>query len=568
MTLTPITTEQCINKLQGYANTKVRSWNPFNLFRKSKLKNHKVASELAKILDQAIISDNDLLNLANCIEDFEDAELQHDLLCYLYSTINEGQKSFISKRKNINQISDILQNLIDKQYRPWWTLCLIKLPYYSNDFRNNLMVFIGTISDLFTNRRTEITEHLINVYSNDAIANQIISEYHTLGNPDTDTQDELNKILEISLDQSVDRTQKELIKEIKRNIITNLPFGKVLISTAGLSAIISSYLLKKENQTKPKTEQAQEIIYIIGKVFLKINAAQIIKSIIPGVGEIVRAVVSVVVSRSSPNPLHTDRQIGTAFASVAGGTVGGALGTIIPVIGTTIGAYIGAVISKTAATRFYQVLEAWQRAPKGPRSIIPRYPSSFIAFIDNDAQNILAPLYKHYLETEKKLKELGEEIAKWLCIYNTLVQDFGGSILDEHLEIVNEEMKRLQFEFTKLKDSHSRGAQSLYKMEPDNPARLKDYVATVKICLKPLQQPIIGMLNEYFSPTKVASPKTSSDSYTGMLRDLPNVGPTKSSSLPVKIKETNPRDWTKHLAVDDLVACPQFSEVLKSPSVS
>ena len=569
MTITPLSTEQCINKLQSYANTEVRSWNPFNLFRKRKLKNHTVASEIAKILEQAIPSDNDLLKIAGAIDSFEDSELQHDLLCFLYSNIDNSSKPFVAKRQNIDQINQILDDLVDKQYRPWWALFLIELPYYSNTFRTNLKWFITTISNLFTNRREEIKHHLINVYSNDEIANEIISEHNRLGNPDADQQSELNKVLEISLEQTADHTQRELIKEIKKIVLTDLPFGQVLISVTGLSSILASYLSKEENKTKPKKEQAQEIIYIIGKVFLKVNAAQLIKSVVPGVTEVVEAVVSVVISESSRNPLHTDRKIGRAFASIAGGAVGGAVGTLIPVIGTSIGAYIGAVLSKTAATRFYQVLEAWQTAPKGPKSIIPRYPRSFFAVFDNDASNILEPIYVRYLETENESKKLGDEIAKWLSIYNTLLQNSGGSISGEHLEIIDEEMKRLQFEFIKLKDSHTMIVQPLYKAQPDNPARVREYIATVKVCLNPLHKPIIGMLNEYFLPTITARPATGSDSYAGILRELPAVPTTMSppSAVIIADTETNPSDLTKQLSGDDMLTGEQYSEELESPSV-
>jgi hypothetical protein len=567
MTIKPLSTEQCIKKLQSYAKTEVRSWNPFNLFRKRKLKNHTVASELAKILQQTTPSDNDLLKIAGAIDGFEDSNLQHDLLCFLYSNINKGAKPFVAKRKNIGPINKILDDLANKKYRPWWAFFLIELPYYSNSFITNLNWLITTISNLFTNRRKEIKEHLINVYSNDEIANQIISEYNSVGNAEADPQSELNKILELSLEQTADHTQRELIKEIKKIVLTDLPFGQVLISVTGLSSIIVSYLSKEENLTKPKQEQAQEIIYIISKVFLKVNATQLIKSVVPGVPEVIEAVLSVITSESSRNPLHADRKIGRAFASVAGGTVGGAIGTMIPGVGTSIGAYIGAVLSKTAATRFYQVLETWQTAPKGPKSIIPLYPRSFFTVFDNDASNILEPIYVRYLETESESKRLGDEIAKWLSIYNTLLQNSGGSILDEHLEIINEEMKKLQIEFIQLKNSHSAIVQQLYKAQPDNPARVIDYIANVKVCLNPLHKPIAGMLNEYFSPTATPRPAAPSDSYVGILRELPAV-PNKMglpSAVIISDKETNPRDLTKHLFGDAIVTEKQYSELDNRP---
>lgn len=364
MTFSSTITGPCISKLQYYANTEVRSWNPFNLFRKNKLKNHQIASELIGILQQKIISDSDILKVGGAIDDFEDSELQHDLLCLLYGHINDSQNLFLAKRKNIPQINAILEHLINKRYRPWWAFYLIELPYFSTDFRNNLRSIIDTINELFNRRRIKTTQHLINDYANDEIANQIISQYHNTGNPGSDKQDELSKILDISLKQSMNHTQEELIKEIKKFVIENVPFGKELISTAGLTAIISSYLSKEENKNKPVTEKAREIIYIINKVMLKSNAKQVIKTIMPGVGDIAEAVVSVVVSESSPNPLHVDRQIGTAVVSVAGGAVGGALGSLIPVVGTSIGAYTGAVLSKTVAARFYQALEAWRKSSK------------------------------------------------------------------------------------------------------------------------------------------------------------------------------------------------------------
>ncbi|MDI1352159.1 MAG: hypothetical protein PSV35_05220, partial [bacterium] len=87
MTLTPLHTEQCIYQLQNYARAEVRSWNPFNLFKKRKQKNHHLAADLAKVVQQQPLSDNDLIKIASAIEHFEDSKLQHNLLCFLYTTI-------------------------------------------------------------------------------------------------------------------------------------------------------------------------------------------------------------------------------------------------------------------------------------------------------------------------------------------------------------------------------------------------------------------------------------------------------------------------------------------------
>uniref|UniRef100_UPI00260B5DEF hypothetical protein n=1 Tax=uncultured Legionella sp. TaxID=210934 RepID=UPI00260B5DEF len=218
--------------------------------------------------------------------------------------------------------------------------------------------------------------------------------------------------------------------------------------------------------------------------------------------------------------LHTDQTISRAVASVAGGTIGGVVGgAVIPFIGTYIGAYVGAVVSKTAATRFYQGLDTWQKAPRGAESIIPRYSRSYFALIDNDAKNILEPLYNNYLETEKKSKVIGDELAKWLCIY-TLVQSSGDKTSEEHLEIINEEINRIEQEFIKLKTSHSRISMSLYSKKPDNPARVVEYRTKVKECLKLLHHPISSMLDEYFSPTLKTVSTPTVDSYSANEKDL------------------------------------------------
>ncbi len=518
MTLNLISTEQCINKLQNYATRKVFSWNPFNLFNR-KLRNHNTANDIAKLLNQATLSDTDLLKIASSIHRFEDSKLQHDLLCFLHTKINDSQKSFVTKRENVNQINQILQDLLKKRYSPWWTLFLIEIPYYSYSFRNNLRSLLGNINYLFTTRRTETKQQLINAYSNEEIINQIISTYDTSAKK-IESEKELTKVLEITLDQTIDHTQRQLLKEILK-ITKTLPFGQLLISTAVLSSVISSYLSQKANKNKSIQEQAQDILYIISKILLKTNATEIVKSFIPGVSEVVEAVISVGGSKSAPNPLHTDQKIGKAIASAAGGTLGGAIGSVVPFIGTYIGAYVGAVVSKTAATRFYQVLETWQKAPRGSESIIPRYSRSYFSLIDNDAKNILEPLYKNYVETEKKSKMLGDQLAKWLCIY-TLVQSSKEKASEEYLEIINEEIKKIQQEFSDLKYNHSKISMYLYSKKPNNFARIVEYRTKIKECLKPLHTPILSMLNEYFSPTlKTASTSTSTaDSYGANEKDL------------------------------------------------
>ncbi|RUR07805.1 hypothetical protein [Legionella sp. km772] len=561
MTLTFISTEQCINHLQRYATTEKRSWNPFTLFRKRKLKNHSVASDIATILEKTSLSDKELLSIAKAIKSFEDEQLQQDLLSFLYRKINIDQQDFITKRQNIQRINELLQDILNKKYRPWWTLFLIEMPYYSYSFRSNLMWLIENISHLFTKRREEVKQNLLDEYSNEEVVNQFITEYQNLSHSqDTEKETELSKLIDISLDQTIDHTRAELIKEIKKSLIDNIPFGKVLISATVLSSIINSYLSQQENQTKARAVQAQEILYIIGKIFLKANASQLVKPFIPGVSEIVDAVVSIVVSKPSLNPLHTDQKIGTAIASATGGTVGGAIGTMIPLIGTYLGAYVGAVVSKTAATRFYQVLEAWQKAPNGPGSIIPRYPRSFLALIDNDAKNILEPLYKNYLETERKSKKLGDEIAKWLCIY-TLVQNSSDKDSEEYLEIIKEEMNRLKSEFMSLKNIHGSTALFLYDKQPDNPARVKEYISKVKVCLQPLHQPIIGILNAYFLPTLRIDPMPTAASYVPLFQDSP------TATFPAASK---PLNFFDHRLAEVTTSSPPIlpgEEVINNPSL-
>lgn len=194
-------------------------------------------------------------------------------------------------------------------------------------------------------------------------------------------------MLDTSIEQATNHTQRELLKEIRKIIVKELPFGEILISTAGLSYIMGAYLAKKENKTKSVHEQAQEILYIISKVYLKVSAAQIAKAVVPGVSEVVEALVSVTVSESTKNPLDTDKKIARAFVSIAGGT----LGSVVPGLGTTVGVYAGAILGKIAVTQFYQVLEQWQITPERSTSI-PPYPTSFFALLDNDRERILEPL--------------------------------------------------------------------------------------------------------------------------------------------------------------------------------
>lgn len=546
--ISPISKEQCINKLKTYANTEVRSWNPFKLFRKENLKNHTVAIEIAKSLQQGLLSDNDFIKIASAIDSFEDPELQHDLLGFLYSNINNDPKPFVATRKNIEQIKPILGDLVDKKYRPWWALFLIERPYYSDTFRTDLNWFTKKIGTLFTDRRNKTKKHLLNAYSNDQIAQQIINEYNKSDNPEDNQQNELTAILEITLDQTENQTKRALIKEIKKIVLNNLYFGQLLISVTGLSSIITSYLLKEENKNKSTEEQAQEIVCIIGKVFLQVNAGQLIKSVAPGFTEIAEAVASVVTSQSPQNPLHTDRKFGLAFAGVAGGTVGGAIGTMVPVVGTTIGAYFGAILSKTAATKFYQVLEAWQQAPENG-SIIPRYPRSYFTLVDNDASNILEPVYTRYLNAEKELKNLGDEIAKWFSIYITVLQHPNEPISGEHLEIINEEMKRLQSRFIELQNNHHMLLEAFNRLKPDNSARVTEYMAKIKVCLEPLHTSIAGMFGEYSIANKAGS-----ESYAEILNKLSPVSDMMNSASAEIIAETetNSGDLTKQLSDDDL----------------
>lgn len=506
MTLNFISTAQCINNLQNYATAEARSWNPFTLFKKRKLKNHSLAAELAKLLSKAKCLDADFLTLANALDKFEDSKLQHNILCFLHSKLNHSQSSFIIKRENINQINTIFYRVLNKRYRPWWTLFLFEVPYYSSALRDNLKWFIGSLNTLFATRRDATKQHLINVYANEETVKHIINEYHSfLNSTNSNPAQELNTILDLTLKQTEDHTKKELLREIQKTITKELPFGQILISAVGLSSIITSYLSQKENVIKTRQQQAQEILYIISQIFLKTNTAYLVKSFIPGANELVDAVISVGVAESALNPLHTDRKIGNAVASLAGGALGCAVGTVVPGIGTYIGAYVGSVVSKIAATRFYQVLEAWQQAPRGNGSIIPLYPRSyFFSLIDNDKKNILEPLYKNYLETEGKSKIIGDELAKWLCIY-TLVHRSCDKIV-EYLEIINEEIGALKLEFSQLKNQHSKTSLFLYSKKPDNPARVMEYKIKLKQCLQPVHHPIIGMLNEYYSsPLKAVS---------------------------------------------------------------
>lgn len=511
MTITPISKEHCISQLNLYSKAEVRSWNPFKLFKKRKLKNHQLASDMANKLQADIISDSDLLKIASNIDQLEDTKLQHNILCFLFSNIIDDTKSFVTKRQNVIQLDKILNDLRRKQYYPWWTLFLIPQPYYSNGFRDNLKWLTGTIRNLFQIRREKTTKDLVNIYLDDAIANQIISEYHTYIKPSEDTeQDEIDKILDISLKESKERTQKELIKEMK-SIVKNLPFGKMLISTAGFSFIVATYLSKPNNKIKPLKDQAQEIVGIIANVVLKKGVGTFTKLILPGVSDVAKAVFSVTVSQSPANPLKNDRKIGAGLANSAGAGLGAAVGNvIIPGVGLYYGGFLGAMLSNIAVTRFYDALESWQKAPIGPESIVPYYTSSWFALIDNDAENILEPVYRNYLQTELESKKLGNKIAKWLCIYTGL-QASGKIISEEQLEIIHEKITELSDKFVELKNCHARILIPLYVKKRDNPQRVREYQDKTKQCLNRFHNPIVGMLDSYFSdPTKSNSDSSSS----------------------------------------------------------
>jgi hypothetical protein len=534
MTITPISKEHCISQLNLYSKAEVRSWNPFILFKKRKLKNHQLASDMANILQADSISDADLLKIASSIDQLEDTKLQHNILCYLYSNIIDDTKTFATKRQNIVHLDNILNDLRRKQYYPWWTLFLIPQPYYSNKFRDNLKWLTGTIRNLFQIRREKTTTELVNNYLNEATANQIISEYHTYIKPSEDTeQDELDKILDISFKESKERTQKELIKEMK-SIVKNLPFGTVLISTAGLSFIIASYLSKPNNKIKPLKDQAQEIVGIITNVVLKKGVGTFTKLILPGVSDVAKAVFSVTVSQSPANPLKNDRKIGAGLANSAGAGLGAAVGNaIVPGFGLYYGGFFGAILSNIAVTRFYDALESWQKAPIGPESIVPHYTSSWFALIDNDAKNILKPVYLTYLQTELESKRLGNEIAKWLCIYTGL-QESGKIVSDEQLEIVHEHLTELKDQFVELKNSHARNLIPLYLKRRDNDLRIKEYQDKTKQCLNRFHKPILGMLDSYF-PDLTKSNYDSSSSHLSVLSGSEN----KSGITDVNVNTTN-----------------------------
>ncbi|MCL5272266.1 MAG: hypothetical protein M1486_02940 [Gammaproteobacteria bacterium] len=534
MGLTPLSKEHCVSQLNLYSKTEVRSWNPFNLFKKRKLKNHHLASDMANRLQADIISDSDLLKIASTIDQFEDTKLQKSLLCFLYSNIIDDKQTFITKKQNINQLSKILNDLKHKQYYPWWTLFLIPQPYYSNEFIDNLQWLTRTIQDLFQTRREKATKDLVNIYLNDELANQIISEYNTYIKPSEDTaQNELEKILDISLKESKERTQKELIKEMK-GIVKNLPFGKMFISAAGLSFIITSYMSKPNNKIKPLKDQAQEIVSIIVKVVLKKGVGSVAKLIVPGVSDVAKAVFSVTVSPSPANPLNNDRKIGAGLANSAGAGLGAAVGNVIvPGVGLYYGGFFGAMLSNIAVTRFYDALESWQKAPTGPDSIVPYYNSSWFALIDNDAKHILEPVYQNYLQTESESKMLGNEIAKWLSIYAGL-QETGKIVSEEQLEIVHEQLTELKDQFVELKNCHARSLIPLYTRKRDNDQRIKEYQNKTKQCLNRFHKPIVGMLDSYFpDPTK--SNSDSSSSLLSVLSDSKN----KSDITDVNLNTTN-----------------------------
>lgn len=507
----------CASKLRNYADTEFRSLNPFkfNWFRKEKLKNHQSAHELALLLSQPVVVDDDLIKIAQSIHKFDDAVLQEALLDYLNQEINDSSASLFSKRKNITLLTQTLQVLMDKYYKPWWTLHLISVPYYSQTLREIASVFIYKITSMFSVRRAKSKENLLSAYSNEIITNQIIERYKTL-DTNNGQKKELNSILELTLDNATDTIQKELIHELKNNLLENVPFGKIIISTTVFSYIVSTYLAKKENRQKSKQVQAGEIIEIIGTVFLKTNTSHLIKSMAPGIGDIADAVASVLISKSSANPLDKDRKLTAAAASVAGGALGGALaGMVLPVIGTPIGVCFGAAVSRTFIDRFYKVVEDWQTASSGEQSVLPRYSKSIVAFRDNDARNILNPLYLKYLETEEQSKQIGEELAKWMCI-STLHYNSNNTNPIEALEIIDEEIMRLKNAFKQLKNDHGKTIKHLYSLNPDNPQRVEDYSTILKGYLDNLHKPVKMMLKEYDSFTA-----SNNNSYNKMLPDMP-----------------------------------------------
>ncbi len=555
MTMTPLSTDQYIIKLKNYANIKLSSWNPFNLFRNKKLNNHTVASEIANILEQPNLSDFDILKIAGAIDGFEDHELQQDLLCFLYGTLKNNSNSFVSRRKNVEQINSILVNLVQKKYRPWWALFLIERPYYPTTFRTSLDWCINRICQLFTTRREEKKAELLTNYSDDVMIDEIIQNYNHSDHQDGEQKSELNTILEISLNETTNHTTQLLYREIGR-LLSLSQYGQLLISVGTFGLVTRSYLSKEENKHKTIAEQAKEILYILSKVALKHQARQLIKLVLPGVSEVTSAVVSVSSSNSSTNPLDTDRKISKAFASVAGGAMGGIIGgTLLPVVGTSIGAYAGAVLSKTVVARFYKSLQAWQVAPKGEESIVPDYIRSIFAVKDNDAKNILEPVYKRHLDTEKACKEIGSQMAKWLYLYSKLSQD-SASTSNEYLEIIDEEMNRLESEFNKLRKSHTIDIQRLCKSKPDNPNRVNTYLQDVNECLETLYGPMKEMKDAYHLATK-----THFESYAVISEGL--------SASPTAINRTSKQlasneEHLVHLSLDD----PSLSDDLSSEGLN
>lgn len=549
MAVSPISKSQCLINFQHYTNTGMYFWDVFNLFKK----NTTVANQVAQVLSKQHTSDDDLLKLARAIDKLEDDNLQHDLLCFLHSTVNVGSKPFVAKRQNITQVNTILTVLVNKTYRPWWTFFLIELPFYSDAFRSNVKFFITNISDLFKTRRKITTQSLINLPPYDEKTSEI--NYRMTGAQDATQQSELERIFKISLEQTQDHARRELIQEIKKMVLTEVPFGGVVLTVTGLSQIIVSYLSKEENKNKSREEQAKEIIHTISKALLKINAKQVVTSVVPIIPDIAEAAVSIMTSESSRNPLDTDRKIGTAFAGLVGGAVGGTIGTIIPIGGTAFGACVGTVVCKTAVARGYQLVEAWQTAPHSPESIIPHYSSSLLsyAFADNDAKNVLSPAYELYKKTEEGLNRLRTKTETWLSVTKEVLQNFSESFSEEHLEIINEEMNRLRRALSNLTENHSRTLESLSNEKIDNPSRVNDYMEKLQTSLTTLREPIDDMIREY---SLLAKPTTSFESYSMMLNQLPaNVTPPVVMIID---NQTNPKDFSKPLLDKGLVSAEQY----------
>lgn len=517
LNIKPINTQTLKNALGAYACYEKHSWNPFHLLRKRKLNNSNIAYKLAEILSKDSLSDEEIIKIANSIKGFEDRKLQEDLFSYLQEQITRHQQSFLKTEENFNKISTAFIHLMNKTYKPWWTFFLIEMPYFSLNFRELVQSSIHKINDLFKAQRPEVEKNLLRIYNNKALTNQIMRAYQANFKKKFDDKDKLEGLLNILLKQSLDKSKRELLQEIK-SIIKQSGWGNVLLSAAGLTFIIHAYISNKENFNKPKKVQAQEIFSIICTIVIKSNAGKLAESFLPGAYDVADVLVSVTASNAPHNPLDTDRKLGTAIAAAAGASIGGVFGSAIPVVGTYFGMYVGTVASRTAATRFFQALESWQKAPRGNHSIIPRYSESYLSPIDNDKQHILEPLYKSYLKTERQTKSIGDQVAKWLSIYS-IVKSSPELHSKDSLECIDTKMRSLQKAFHELKNNHARIRQTLYKKPRDNQRRIDSYSAETKECLAPLYNPLKQMLDEYFisiqevkiqsnSPSETACPST------------------------------------------------------------